>query len=544
MSLTSLPPGSSPATDVVIRKVFIDGNELSREVLLLQLVVHKTFNKIASARLTFLDGDVSQRKFDLSNSDQFKPGAAIKIQLGYDGQADTIFEGIIIRHHIKLKPDGVSLLSVEAKDQAVKLTGARKNKYFIDQKDSDTLEEIVNAAGMDCDAQDTHQSNKQMVQYDATDWDFIVTRAEANGMLVLTDDGTVIIKRPDTRQPVLATATYGDNLLDFEAEMDARRQYQEVTAKSWDFPGQQLEISDPGSASYDENGNISSDELGAVLGTEKKLMYNGKLDAVQLQNWADAYALRSKISKVAGRLKVKGNAAIKPGIMIALDGVGDRFNGNAFVTGVKHTYKGDWHTDVQFGWTDEPFYKKEDVMDKPAGGLLPGISGLQIGVVADTDDPEGQFRIKVTIPMITTGDDGIWARVATLDAGDNRGTYFRPKENDEVILGFLNDDPQNPIVLGCLYSNDSKRSPLPETEGNEEYGVVTGAGSKLIFDDTNKAITISVAANDGDRTLILNDSGAITLKDAIGNQLVMDSSGITIQATGNVVIKGALVQIN
>lgn len=183
-------------------------------------------------------------------------------------------------------------------------------------------------------------------------------------------------------------------------------------------------------------------------------------------------------------------------------------------------------------------------MDKPAAGLLPGISGLQIGVVTDTDDPESQFRIKVIIPTITSGNEGIWARVATLDAGDNRGTYFRPKEQDEVILGFLNDDPQNPIVLGCLHSNDSKKSPLPETQGKEEYGMVSGAGSKLIFNDTDKAITISVAANDGEKTLILNDSGAITLKDGLGNQLVMDTSGITIQASANVTIKGTLVQIN
>lgn len=544
MSLTSLPPGSMPPADVVTCKVFVDETELSREVMLLQLLVHKTFNKIASAKLSFLDGDVSRREFSLSNSDQFRPGVAIKIQLGYDGSADTVFEGIVIRHHIKIRPDGVSLLSVEAKDKSVKLTGARKNKYFINKKDSEAIEEIVNDAGIACDAQATDTSNKQLVQYDATDWDFIVTRAEANGMLVFTDDGKIIIKRPDTQQPPVATATYGANLLDFEAEMDARRQYQTVTAKTWDFSGQQLEVSEPGSSSYEENGDISSDELSAVMGTEKELMHSGKIDAAQLQDWADTYALRSKLSKLAGRLKVKGNASIKPGTTLALDGVGNRFNGTVLITGVRHTYSGDWHTDVQFGWIEDPFYKKEDVMDKPAAGLLPGISGLQIGVVTDTDDPESQFRIKVIIPTITSGNEGIWARVATLDAGDNRGTYFRPKEQDEVILGFLNDDPQNPIVLGCLHSNDSKKSPLPETQGKEEYGMVSGAGSKLIFNDTDKAITISVAANDGEKTLILNDSGAITLKDGLGNQLVMDTSGITIQASANVTIKGTLVQIN
>lgn len=544
MSLTSLPPASPLSREVVTSKVFINNTVLDGETLLLQVLVQKTYNKIASATLVFLDGNVAGRDFSLSNNEMFKPGAELRIQLGYNGAAETVFEGIIIRHHIRVRPDGTSLLTVEAKDKAVKLTGVRKNKYFIDKKDSEALEEIIDAAGMDGDIESTNQANKQLVQYDATDWDFLVTRAEANSMMVFTDDGKVIIKRPDTLQSPVTTAGYGMNLLEFEAEMDARRQYRQVTSKAWDFSSQQLETSDTGSASFSENGNITSDELAAVLAADKQLMNSGKMDPVQLQDWADAYALRSKLSKITGRLKVKGDAAIKPGVMMTLEGVGDRFNGDVFVTGIRHFYTGDWHTDVQFGWTDDLFYKKDDVMDKPAAGLVPGVSGLQIGIVKETEDPEKQYRVQVTIPTITSGDEGIWARVATLDAGDNRGTYFRPKVGDEVILGFLNDDPQQAVILGCLHSSDNKKSPLPEADGKEEFGVVTGEGSKLVFNDTDKAITLSAAATGGEKVLVLNDSGAITLKDGLGNKLVMDSSGITIEASANVVIKGAIIQIN
>jgi Rhs element Vgr protein len=546
MSLTSLPPGSEQSMDVVSCKVFINNNELNNEVLLLQFSVSKVFNKISTAKLIFRDGSVAGRDFVLSNDNQFKPGAEIRIQLGYEGSSETIFEGIVIKHSIKVKSSGTSLLTIEAKDKAIKLVGSRKHKYFIDKKDSEAIEEIVTSAGLDCDAETTNVSNKQLVQYDATDWDFLVTRAEINSMLVFTDDGNVIVKKPDTLQAPVLTVTYGANLLAFEAEMDARRQFQRITAKSWDFPQQQLEISDPGTADFSENGNISSDDLSAVLGIAKELSHSGRMDAAQLQDWADTYALRSKISKAVGRLRIRGNAAVKPGTVITLDGVGDRFNGNVFVTGVLHSYGGDWYTDIQFGWSEDPFYKKEDVMDKPAAGLLPGVSGLQTGIVVDTDDSEdgGQYRIKVHIPVITSGNEGIWARVATLDAGDDRGTYFRPQAGDEVVLGFLNDDPQCPVVLGCFHSKDSKKSPLPETDGHEEYGIVTGEKSKLVFDDTDKKVTLSVAADDGEKTLILNDSGAITLKDSSGNKLVMDASGITLEANANLVLKGKIVQIN
>ena len=61
--LGSLPPGSKQETDVVTRKVFINGTVLSNEVLLSQITVNKSFNKIASAKIIFLDGSASEQRF-------------------------------------------------------------------------------------------------------------------------------------------------------------------------------------------------------------------------------------------------------------------------------------------------------------------------------------------------------------------------------------------------------------------------------------------------------------------------------------------------
>ena len=506
--LSSIPPGSEPATDVVIKKVFLNGEVLSNEVLLMQISVNKSFNKISSAKITFLDGSASDRDFTLSNDDKFKPGNTIKIQLGYHDEADTVFEGIIIKHSIKIRQNAPSLLMIEAKDKAVKLSIARKSIYHIDKTDSDVITDLAN--DLDNDIDSTTFSHKQLVQFDTTDWDFILTRAEANGMFVLTDDNKLIVKKPSTSGSPVLTATYGANIWEFEAEMDVRKQVKQITSHSWDFTQQQVEESDPGSANFSENGNLSSNDLGAVLNAELKLNHSGNLTDAQLQDWSDAYAMRNHLLKIAGRLRIQGNASVKPGSVITLAGVGDRFNGNVFVTGVLHSYEGNWKTDIQFGWSDDWFYKKEDVMNKPAAGLLPGINGLQIGVVLDVDDSEdgGQYRIKVHVPIITSGNEGIWARVATLDAGDNRGVYFRPQVSDEVVLGFLNDDPREAIVLGYLHSKDSKASPLPEQDGLLQYGFVTKEGMKLIFDDTNKRITLIATTAMGEKSIIMNDDSS------------------------------------
>lgn len=542
--LDNLPPGTAPATDVVTRKVMINGAELSNEILLSEITVNKSFNKVAAARVAFMDGSAADRDFPLSDDDRFKPGNTITIQLGYQGDADTVFEGIIIRHAIKVKRSGVSLLLIEAKDKAIKLTGARKSAYYIDQTDSDVITTL--AGTLQPDVASTSFSHKQLIQFNATDWDFILTRAEANSMLVLTDDGTLIVKKPDTSSAPVAAATFGQNIWEFDAEMDARKQVAGITSQSWDYTQQQLETSDEGTADFTEPGNLSSDELGNVLATKLSLSHPGHLTQDQLQSWSDAYAIRNKLSKAVGRVRMDGNAALKPGVMLTLKGVGDRFNGDVFVTGVLHHFDGNWKTDVQFGWNEDWFYKKEDVMDKPAAGLLPGVQGLQIGIVSDLEDPEGQYRVKVKIPTITSGDDGLWARVATLDAGDKRGTYFRPQSNDEVIVGFLDDDPREPIVLGYLHSKDNKASPLPEQDGQLQYGFVSQEGIKLTFDDTNKRLTMLVPTSSGEQSLTINnDSGAIELKDDHQNTITMGSDGITIKAgAGNVTIKGLNVMIN
>jgi Rhs element Vgr protein len=538
--LDGIPPGTKTATDVVSSKIFINGTVLGNKIAVAQITVQKSFNKISFARLIFSDGSASERNFPLSNDDKFKPGNEIKVQLGYKGKVETVFEGIIVRHGIKIRQHASSLLMIEAKDKAIKLAVTRKSASYINMKDSDILNRLAGDFKPDVDG--TDYPHKQMVQFDATDWDFMVIRAEANSMLVLTDDGKITIKKPVTSGSPVLTATYGKNIWEFEAEMDARRQLKAVTSHSWDFTKQTPEESDPGAASYAENGNLSSEVLGGVLGNNLTLVHSGHLTKDQLQTWSDAYAMRNRLLKITGRVRIEGNAAVKPGNMITLSGVGDRFNGNVFVTGVLHHYEGYWHTDIQFGWREDWFYKKEDVSDQPASGLAAGINGLQIGVVLDVDDSaEGQYRVKVYVPAVTKKKDGIWARVATLDAGKNRGTYFRPQVEDEVVLGFLNNDPREAIILGYLHSKDKKTSPL----SGEQYGFVSKEGLKLVFDDNGKKLTLRVPAGGGEKTIVMDGSGSLEIKDENQNKISMGPSGITIEAgSGNLTLKGTNVMIN
>src|SRR5690606_21730217 len=169
----------------------------------------------------------------------FVPGKEIEIKAGYHSEEDSIFKGIVIKHSLKIRPSQ-SFLIVECKDKAVKLTIGRKSKYFYESKDSEVLEEIIDGFGLEKDVETTNVTHKELVQYNVSDWDFLVTRAQANGKICVVDDGKISVKKPDVSQQPVETVAFGATLLDFDAEMDARNQFQKVTSYGWNASDQEF----------------------------------------------------------------------------------------------------------------------------------------------------------------------------------------------------------------------------------------------------------------------------------------------------------------
>lgn len=169
-------------TNGVLRlKVSTNGKELDDTIGIVSVEVGKTINKIPTARIVVLDGDMPERDFAVSNEDTFKPGTEIKIGAGYDEGEETIFQGIIIKHGIKISGDNYARLVVECQDKAVGMTVGRKNANYVDATDSDIISKLIGAySGLSSDVGSTTATNKELVQYYCTDWDFLLSRLSAN----------------------------------------------------------------------------------------------------------------------------------------------------------------------------------------------------------------------------------------------------------------------------------------------------------------------------------------------------------------------------
>jgi len=113
---------------------------------------------------------------------------------------------------------------------------------------------------------------------------------------------------------------------------------------------------------------------------------------------------------------------------------------------------GQFVTRVAFGLKPELFQSKPN----SELNLLPPIAGLHVGIVKKLDaDPSKKNRIQVLIPSLKSTGNGVWAMLGHFHAGKNSGSFFVPELNSEVIVGFINDDPRFPVVLGALYSKNN-----------------------------------------------------------------------------------------
>ena len=529
---------TSQSSDLVTHKILLDGQELSQTFQVKSIVVQNEVNRIPMAQIVLIDGEPSERDFKLSNEDFLIPGKKIEITAGYHSDEETIFKGIIIKHSIKIR-DNSSFLIIECKDEAVKLTIGRKSNYYYDAKDSDIFEKIISTYGLENQIENTNYSHKELVQYNTTDWDFMISRAQANGKLCFVENGKISIIKPNLGASSIETVSFGATMLDFDAEIDARNQVAKVSSYSWDYANQEIveiEAKDP---NVNLNGNLSSADLSKTIELENyELRHGGNISDVELQDWADAKLLFQHLSRVRGRVKFQGIPSVKPNTILTLEGVGNRFNGKAYVTGVSHQIsEGNWTIDAQFGLNPEWFSETFDINTPAAAGIIAAIKGLHIGIVTQLqDDPDGEERILVKIPIVNNEEQGIWCRVAALDAGNNRGTFFRPEIADEVIIGFINEDPNDAIILGMLHSS-GKPTPLVASDDNHQKGIFTRSEMKVLFDDEKKSIAIETPA--GKKIIIDEDAGIIKIEDENSNVITLDSNGIKMESAGKIELKAS-----
>jgi uncharacterized protein involved in type VI secretion and phage assembly len=196
------------------------------------------------------------------------------------------------------------------------------------------------------------------------------------------------------------------------------------------------------------------------------------------------------------------------------------------------------------------------------------IYGLVTGIVTNNQDPDKLGRVKVKFPWLSENDESWWARIAAPMAGKERGTFFLPEVDDEVLVAFEHGDPRFPYVLGALW-NGIDPPFLTNDDGKNDLRVIKSrSGHTIVLNDKDGEETIEIVDKTGKNTIVVSskdDTIAITADADVsitstngkvkiagsGIELtsqadvkVEASGGLELKAGGKATVKGATIELN
>lgn len=171
--------------------------------------------------------------------------------------------------------------------------------------------------------------------------------------------------------------------------------------------------------------------------------------------------------------------------------------------------------------------------------------GVYPALVSDNQDPDGQGRVRVVLPWAPDGSEryDAWARLATMMAGDDRGTWFIPEIDDEVLVSFGAGSPDHPYVVGALW-NGKDGPPESIDAGNNVRAIVSRNDIRIVFDDHDGAEVLTLSTPGG-RKVTLSDAGqTLKVEDPLGNSVEFAVGGITLNTSGRLSISASTIDIS
>jgi uncharacterized protein involved in type VI secretion and phage assembly len=194
----------------------------------------------------------------------------------------------------------------------------------------------------------------------------------------------------------------------------------------------------------------------------------------------------------------------------------------------------------------------EDYIDQVETARVPrGYGGRFYGaypaLVSNIKDPDGQGRVKVLLPWSPDGQGAsyeAWARLATMMGGNNRGTWFIPDVNDEVLVIFVGGDPRQPCVVGGLWNGQDAPPQSMDGAGKNYIKTIRSRnGVQITLDDTDGQEKLTLQTPAGQSITLADGPGSITLQDSNGNSIQMQASGITITTSATFTVNASTANV-
>jgi uncharacterized protein involved in type VI secretion and phage assembly len=176
--------------------------------------------------------------------------------------------------------------------------------------------------------------------------------------------------------------------------------------------------------------------------------------------------------------------------------------------------------------------------------------GAYPALVLDVVDPDGEGKVRVSLPWspdssgASGGSYSAWARLATMMAGNNQGSWFIPDVGVEVLLIFLGGDPRQPCVIGALWNGQDAPPQAMDSAGQNNIKKLRSRnGVAVTLDDTQGAEALTLETPGGNTIVMQDGQGSITFADSNGNSITLDASGITLNTSTQITLSASQTQV-
>jgi uncharacterized protein involved in type VI secretion and phage assembly len=459
-----------------------------------------------------------------------------------------LFDGEIV----ELEPDfgpSAQHLVVRAFDALHRLARGRHVRSFQNVSDSDLVTKLATEVGLKAQVGATSVVHPYVFQNNQTNLEFLQERAAALGFVLYVSGRTLYCQAPAAEGGAVELK-WAENLTEFRPRLTTIGQITASTVRGWDPDTRQAIVGQV------KNGN-GTPEVGEHRQAGSLAQQAFNLEAphltadrpvrtqAQADRLAQAMADRHSSRFIEAEGMCIGDSRILAGTPLKLTALGDRFSGTYLVTSARHSYGPDEGYKTHFAVSGQHAPSLLSLLTpEPTGAPT---RGLVIGIVTDNQDPDGQGRVKVKYPWLSPDHASHWARVVSVGAGRDRGIEFLPEINDEVLVGFEQGDVHHAYVLGGLW-NGQDSPPIAGSKaisgGKVQQRVIRSrAGHSILIDDQDGGGGITIEDAKGNKIVLDTGSNAMQVK--VQGDITMEATGsIKLKATGSVEVNGMGVRVD
>jgi phage protein D len=279
----------------------------------------------------------------IDDENLFAIGHVVEVKMGYADNLETLFKGEITGLEPEFAFDRLPSLTVRGYDRRHRLQLGRKTKTFVQQKDSDIASQVASQAGLTAQVTDSKVVHEYVVQANQTDMEFLQERARRIQYEIGIDDKTLLFRPVNNDASEALTIKMDDDLLEFYPRLTASTQISEVKVMGWSPKDKKslLGQAGVGKESSTMGGQQSGAQLvqsafGDVTGVIATRPVMTQAEADQM---AEAHFNERVLTLISGEGMCRGRTDLRSGMVIKIDGVGQRFSGQYYVTGVVHQYR-------------------------------------------------------------------------------------------------------------------------------------------------------------------------------------------------------------